>query len=248
MALNHRKPAAEKARDAPQFCSTFPSANSPSNMNFMSSSGRKLRFFMFSLVSVLNIFIFFIGVCFFPQGHRLTHYNLWLQLLLEKTNEAFARLVQILRVDAEAAGRFSPHEHCLLWGMLCFLGRYLKNASEALELELGSARTVLLKENDGMLSAQCVSEGLCTESWRGWQEEFVLLSGSLKSSSSLDLKPGLMTRLIHWHLCAALSLSEPLHTPPAKHTRDLPASPREYESLTHAGVLKVSCAWDSVRC
>lgn len=81
---------------------------------------------------------------------------------------------------------------------------------------------------------------------RGWQEEFVLLSGSLKSSSSLDLKPGLMTRLIHWHRCAALSLSEPLHTPAAKHTRDPPASPRECESLAHAGVLKVSCAWDCV--
>lgn len=35
-----------------------------------------------------------------------------------------------------------------------------------------------------------------------WQEEFVLLSGSLKSSSSLDSKPGLMTRPIHWHLSA----------------------------------------------
>lgn len=94
------------------------------------------------------------------------------------------------------------------------------------------------------LTSVCVCVCVC----RGWQEEFVLLSGSLKSSSSLDLKPGLMTRLIHWHLCAALSLSEPLHTPAAKHTRDLPASPRECESLAHAGVLKVSCAWDSVRC
>ncbi len=71
---------------------TLCSINSQSNMNFMRSSGRELRFFMFSLVSVLNIFIFFIGVCVFPQGRRLTHYNLWLQLLLEKTNEAFAHL------------------------------------------------------------------------------------------------------------------------------------------------------------
>lgn len=158
----------------------FPSANSPSNMNFMSSSGRELRFFMFSLVSVLNIFIFFIGVCFFPQGRRLTHYNLWLQLLLEKTNEAFARLVQILRVAAEAAGRFSPHEHCLLWGMLCFLGRYLKNASEALELELVSARTVLLKVFMKALTTSTVFLGAVTRSNKlllnvlfCWHSEFV---------------------------------------------------------------------------
>lgn len=80
----------------------------------------RAQFFMFSLVSVLNIFIFFIGVCFFPQDRCLTHYNLWLQLLLEKTNEAFARLVQILRVAAEAAGRFSPHKTLFIMGMLFF--------------------------------------------------------------------------------------------------------------------------------
>lgn len=118
----------------------FPCANSRSNMNFMSSSGRELRFFLFSLVSVLNIFIFLIGVCFFPQGRCLTHWNLWLQLLPEKTNEAFARLVQILRVAAEAAGRFSPHETLFIMRDAVFSW-----ASEALELELGSSRTVLLK-------------------------------------------------------------------------------------------------------
>lgn len=86
---------------------------------------------------------------------------------------------------------------------------------------------------------------------RIWQEEFVLLSGSLKSSSSLDSKPGLMTRLILWHLCTALSLSEPhdTHTaqpntrsarPPA---RDLPAAPHECVSRAHAGVLQVLCEW-----
>lgn len=37
---------------------------------------------------------------------------------------------------------------------------------------------------------------------RAAQCQFVLLSGSLKSSSSLDSKPGLMTRPIHWHLSA----------------------------------------------
>lgn len=84
--------------------------NSQLNMNFMRSLGAELRLFMLSLVSVLNIFIFFIGVCVFPQGRHLTHYNLWFATSPGENKWGIRLLVQILRVTAEAIGRFSPHQ------------------------------------------------------------------------------------------------------------------------------------------
>lgn len=64
--------------------------------------------------------------------------------------------------------------------MLCFLGRYLKNASEALELEPGSARTVLLKVFVKALTTSTVFLGAVTRSNKlllsvlfCWHSEFV---------------------------------------------------------------------------
>lgn len=83
--------------------------------------------------------------------------------------------MQILRVAAEAAGRFSPHETLFIMRDAVFSW-----ASEALELELGSSRTVLLKVFMKALTTSTVFLGAVTRSDKlllnglfCWYSEFV---------------------------------------------------------------------------